>query len=262
MAIFLRKKIMQRKYHFLLLLVFSFVFCYGFELVAQNSEVELNSRYVSKSSCINDVLVEAREVQSVIILIPKFQKNIQYFDEIQTKNYHTIASTDSSSTKRKKVYFTIRLGQGGFRDDRSPIGKLGGGQLTLDIKPSKYPIALSISSEYYTNSPDPSHSYEIAGLLAVNLFYMTKLFKSDRANFFAGGGIGGLEVPKGENDPDEMERGMLYNMEAGVNIRVFWKIGLYGIGKYLYAMKKVNNKKVINFSEWIVLLGITFNFGL
>ena len=71
-----------------------------------------------------------------------------------------------------------------------------------------------------------------------------------------------MEVPKGEDEPDEMERGILYNMEAGINVSVFWKIGLYGIGKYLYAMKEVNNTKVINFSEWIVLLGITFNFGL
>jgi hypothetical protein len=46
-------------------------------------------------------------------------------------------------------------------------------------------------------------------------------------SIFSGGGIGGLEVPKGENEPDEMEKGMLYNMEAGVNFRVFWKIGLY-----------------------------------
>ena len=88
--------------------------------------------------------------------------------------------TVSSASKEKKVYFTIRLGQGEFRDDRSDIGKLGGGQLTLDIKPRKYPVAISISGEYYTNSPDPTHSYEIAH----NLLYMTKLFKKARGQMF------------------------------------------------------------------------------
>ena len=236
---------MDRKYHFSLLLVFSVAF--------------FSSHWTSAFA--NDKASQKRE-SSAETSIPNYGSNNLLFNEIQTANYHTVDSTDNSSSKKKAVYFTIRLGQGGFKDDRSPISKLGGGQLTLDIKPLKYPIALSISNEYYTNGPDPTHSYEIAGLTAVNLLYMTKLFKSERTNFFIGGGIGGLEVPKGEDEPDEMERGMLYNMEAGINVRVFWKIGLYGIGKYLYAMKEVNNTKVINFSEWIVLLGITFNFGL
>jgi len=61
---------------------------------------------------------------------------------------------------------TIRWGQGGFSDDRSPLGVLGGGQLTLDIKPAKFPLAISISGEYYTNSACPTHSYEIADLTA------------------------------------------------------------------------------------------------
>lgn len=91
---------------------------------------------------------------------------------------------------------------------------------------------------------------------------MTKVFKTERGNLFAGGGIGGLEVPKGVDEPDAMERGSLYNIEGGINIRAFWKIGFYGIYKYLYAKKEINNVKVIDFSEHIVLLGITFNFSL
>jgi len=173
-----------------------------------------------------------------------------------------VSSTDSLSSTEGKIYFTLRLGQGGFTDDRSPLGKLGGGQLTLDIKPRKIPIAISISNEYYTNSADPTHSYEIAGLIAVNFLYMTKLFKNERVNFFVGGGLGGLDVPKGEDEPDAMERGILYNIEGGINIRAFWKIGFYGIYKYLYAKKEIKNVKVIDFNEHIILLGITFNFSL
>ncbi len=156
---------------------------------------------------------------------------------------------------------TFRLGQGGFSDDRSELGKLGGGQVTLDIKPVKFPFALSLSSEYYTNSANPTHSYEIAGLLAINLLYMKKPFKTERVNVFLGGGMGRLEVPKDEK-PDDREIGVVYNLEAGINVRAFWKIGFYGISKYLYAQKEKNNTKVINFSEFIVLLGITVNFGI
>ena len=195
-----------------------------------------------------------------------FSCNQLYAEEIQAQKHQNLNfskhQTVSSASKEKKIYFTFRLGQGGFRDDRSPIGKLGGGQFTLDIKPRKYPVAISISGEYYTNSPDPTHSYEIAGLTAINLLYMTKLLKSERANVFLGGGIGRLEVPKGENEPDAMVKGIMYNFEAGINVRLFWKIGFYGIGKYLYAQKKNNSIKVIDFSEGIVLLGFTLNFGL
>ena len=57
-------------------------------------------------------------------------------------------------------------------------------------------------------------------------------------------------------------KGTMYDIEGGINVRLFWKIGFYGIGKYLYAQKKNNNIKVIDFNEYIVLLGFTFNFGL
>jgi hypothetical protein len=236
---------MDKKYFLIIFSAFVIAFCF----------YHWNSAYANDEANQQQALLKSTFVQNHF-------NNHAFPIEKPAFNHNTSDSTNCPSSRKKKVYFTIRLGQGGFRDDRSPIGKLGGGQLTLDIKPSKYPIAFSISNEYYTNSPDPTHSYEIAGLIAVNLLYMNKLFKSERTNFFIGGGIGRLEVPKGENEPDEMEKGIVYNMEAGVNVRVFWKIGLYGIGKYLYGMKEVNNKKVINFSERIVLLGITFNFGL
>ena len=88
---------------------------------------------------------------------------------------------------------------------------------------------------------------------------MKKPFKTERINLFAGGGLGRLEVPKDESD--SMEKGVLYNIEGGINVRAFWKIGFYGIYKYLYANKEIDNVEVIDFSEHIVLLGITFNFG-
>jgi hypothetical protein len=168
----------------------------------------------------------------------------------------------SQLLSQEKLDFTIRLGQGGFSDDRSPIGQLGGGQLAVDIKLKNIPIAISISSEYYTNSADPTYSYEIDDLTAVNILYMNQVFSSERAIFFAGGGIGKLEVPKDEDESEARNKGILYNLEAGVNYKAFWKIGFYGIYKYLYSKKEVNNIKVIDFSEHIILLGVTFNFSL
>ena len=58
-----------------------------------------------------------------------------------------------------------------------------------------------------------------------------------------------------------MVKGTMYDIEGGINVRLFWKIGFYGVGKYLYAKKKNNSIKVIDFSELIVLLGFTLNFG-
>lgn len=94
------------------------------------------------------------------------------------------------------------------------------------------------------------------------MLYMKNLQKFKRANVFCGGGFGRLEVPKGENELDAMSRGTLYNLEAGINVRLFWKIGFYGICKYLYAKKKTNSVYVIDFNERIVLLGFTYNFSL
>ena len=157
----------------------------------------------------------------------------------------------------KRLSCTLRIGQGGFQDSRSPLGKLGGGQMALDLKLRLFPLALSVSSEYYTNSPDPSHPYEIADMTVVNLLYMTRVFDFERATLFAGGGLGRLNVPQGEDDSDAMVRGTVYNLEAGLKVRVFWKIGVYGVGKYLYAQKKVDGVNVIDFNEWAGLLGLS-----
>ena len=202
-----------------------------------------DNRYILKITYLDEKTGELKieHIQESELSMKNRRNYIDYFEEIQARKHQNQNLSKhqmvSSATKEKKIYFTLRLGQGGFYDDRSPIGKLGGGQLTLDIKPSKLPIAIWISNEYYTNSANPTHSYEIARLFAVNMLYMAKLFKSERANVFLGGGIGGLEVPKGENEPNDMVRGILYSLEGGINVRLFWKIGFYGIGKYLYAEK-------------------------
>ncbi|MDP8209648.1 MAG: hypothetical protein RAO94_10145 [Candidatus Stygibacter australis] len=158
-----------------------------------------------------------------------------------------------AKVNEKNILFTIRFGQGGFSDSRSDIDKLGGGQLAFDLKLARFPLALSLSGESYTNGPDPTHSYEIADMKVLNLIYMKKV--SHRINLFSGGGICWLEVPDNAGGYDN---GIGIDAELGINVIVFWKLGLYGMYKYLYA----NDNGLIDFNEHIGMLGITFNFGL
>ncbi len=155
----------------------------------------------------------------------------------------------------------FRLGQGGYRDNRAEDGKLGGGQLVLDVKLDKLPIIISISQEYYKKSPDAIHPYEIEGLFLANLFYTRRLFKKWKSNVFLGGGAGIVYVPKGGTDTSANERGLMYDLEGGINVKAFWKIGIYGVGKYIYSKKTKNNVKVIDFSNAAVLLGLSLNLA-
>ena len=171
-------------------------------------------------------------------------------------NGESQGSEDASN--KDYINITIRLGQGGFNDSRSPIGKLGGGQNTLDLKLEDFPLALSFTGEYYTNSADAEDPFEISGLTGFSLLYMDNFLPSRRLTLFGGGGAGWLEVPKGPAYPGEKETGPFYDIELGIRYRVFWKIGVYGMYKYLYARKD----PFIDFSEHIVLLGICISFSL
>lgn len=157
------------------------------------------------------------------------------------------------------VEITLRLGQGGLREDRAPDGVLGGGQLAVDVKLGERPIAISISQEYHKKDPCPDSSYEIGSLVAVNVLYMTQVVK-ERANVFIGGGIGRLSAPS-IVDPETMERGFLYNFVGGVNVKAFWKIGIYAEVKYIYSRKTIDDIKVIDFSNPGFLVGISLNLG-
>ena len=165
------------------------------------------------------------------------------------------------------VGVTLRLGQGGLRHDRAPDGVLGGGQLALDIKLDKHPIAISISQEYHKKDPVADSPYEIDRLVAANALYMATVAKKkpeERAVVYAvgylGGGIGWLDVPKIGN-PDAMERGAMFDIACGVNIRAFWKIGFYIEGKYIHSSKTTDNVKVIDFNDIGAMVGISFNLG-
>ncbi|MCK5133778.1 MAG: hypothetical protein KAR40_16715 [Candidatus Sabulitectum sp.] len=172
------------------------------------------------------------------------------------------AQSSSPPPSAPSVDITLRMGQGGFQEDRSPLGRLGGGQATVDVYPRAWPVGVSIFTEYYTNSNDPTHSYEISNLVALNLLYTRPLFGINRVKYFLGAGAGWLEVPLGEDDPDEYISTDVYDLEAGVSVLAFWKIGFYGVVKYLTAHRTMNGVDVIDFDKTAWLLGITFNFSL
>lgn len=165
------------------------------------------------------------------------------------------------ATKHKTVEIAIRTGQGGFSDSRSDINKLGGGQMALDVRLTRWPVALSFSGEYYTNSPEPAHYYEIADMMVLNVLYMPQIKRWKRVRPFMGAGGGLLKVPW-NNDPEDLVTGTVFDAECGVDYRLFWKVGFYGLYKFLYAQNQVNGRRYIDFCEHIWLIGFSLRFSI
>ena len=158
------------------------------------------------------------------------------------------------------INFTVRWGAGGFNDSRSPVGQLGGDQFALDIRLKELPVSVLLSGEFYTNSPEPTHQYEIADLWAVNILYHTDFPYSAKVSLFMGGGIGGLGVPESESNPNTLIKNNLINAEFGAYLRPYNKFGFYGLLKYLYSERTINSVRVIDFDESIFLIGIIYDF--
>ncbi|NQV18510.1 MAG: hypothetical protein HQ534_08205 [Armatimonadetes bacterium] len=156
------------------------------------------------------------------------------------------------------VDITIRTSQGGLYDKRASENALGGGQLALDVKLNKLPIVLSLAGEYYKKGPEAIEPYEIQGMTVIYVLYSAPLLKNWKSNYYFGPGIAFIEVPK-ENS-NSMEKGIAFDTAAGINIKAFWKIGVYVEGKYIYSSKTVNNEKVIDFSDVGLLIGFLLNF--
>ncbi|KPL12565.1 hypothetical protein AMJ74_06625 [candidate division WOR_3 bacterium SM1_77] len=165
----------------------------------------------------------------------------------------------------------VRLGQGGLWDDRASNGVLGGGQLALDVRLNTVPIAFQVASEYWNtgslDDPYEIESYEAVKVLVTqqigNLmsFLYTKPVVRKTDYLYLGAGIGRISVPKIEN-PDERERCVAYDAVGGVHIGIFWKLGLFAEGKYLYSSKTIDNIKVIDFSDFGILAGVSLIFDL
>lgn len=162
------------------------------------------------------------------------------------------------SSADARTAFIIRWGQGGFRDSRSPDGDVGGGQFALDIIPCDWPFAFTLSSEYYTRSPDPTENFEISKLYALSLLYDAPLQKFEKTDYFLAAGIGRLKVPDSGTRVD----GDLVNLEVGLHWKRFDRFGFYGSLKYLYAQESTGGRKIIDFSETIFMLGVTYRFAL
>lgn len=158
--------------------------------------------------------------------------------------------------------YTIRYGQGGFSDSRSPEGGLGGGQLAFDINSNEYPLSLSFSSEFYTNSPEPTHPYEISDLVSVSLLYKSKFMSNDRFTIFSGAGFGKLKVPESELNPGNKIEADAYSVELGLLYRFGENFGFYGVLKHLRSDNKDNVTPVVDFDESIFLLGLSYEFSL
>lgn len=169
---------------------------------------------------------------------------------------------DQSLAEQTAFTYTIRYGQGGFNESRSPRGKLGGGEIAFDINSTNHPLSLSISTEFYTNSAEPTHNYEISDIFAISLLYKDEIFESDKMTFFAGGGVGKLKVPVSEITPSKHYKADSFTIGAGLLYRFKGNFGVYGTIKHLFSEKEINNIKVIDFDETIVLVGISYDFAI
>ncbi len=165
----------------------------------------------------------------------------------------------------------VRFGMGGLWEDQAPHGVLGGGQLALEIRLQPIPIAFQLGSEYW-NTGSLENPYEIESYEAVRVlltkqiaslmsFLFTQPVVRKTDYLYLGAGIGRISVPKIE-DPDERERGIAYDIVGGAHVGIFWKLGLFAELKYLYSSKTTNDIKVIDFSNFGTLLGISLNFDL
>ena len=201
-----------------------------------------------------------RDIQFVLIVVASLITSPGLCAK-QTFNNSQASDQTHVEDRIKWADFVVRFGMGGFNDSRSPENKLGGDQIAFDVKLRAIPLAVSITSEYYTNSANPTHSYEIESLIAVNLLYHSHFKNLEKLNYFLGGGFGRLKVPKEESNPEKLRSGELLNLEAGLNYLAFDPVGFYGAVKYLRAEKTENNLKVIDFNETIFLLGISVNFS-
>ena len=166
------------------------------------------------------------------------------------KKYVAVVAILSLAASAGATELTLRIGQGGFRDDRSPDGNIGGGQVCLDVQFSDLPVALSIGQEYYTRSSDPTQSYEIPSIVMGTVCYVIPLADEWPTDLHLGGGIGSLRIPQGEN-------AVALQAIARIRTKAFWKLGVYAEGKYIYS-----SGELIDFSEAALLVGISFSLHL
>ena len=165
------------------------------------------------------------------------------------RKYLVVMAMLSIASSVQATELILRTGQGGFNDNRAPDGKLGGGQLCLDLKFDKLPIALSIGQEYYTKGPDPTHVYEIESLSMGSVFFVEPLAERWPTDLYLGGGIGLLRIPRGD-------KAAAIQAIARIDTKVVWKMGIYAEGKYIHS-----RKGLIDFNEVALLIGISLKFA-
>lgn len=169
------------------------------------------------------------------------------------------------------IGLTVRFGGGLLYDDRALNGTLGGSQLALEMRLNRIPLAFQLATEYWNKGslqyPYEIETYDAAKVLLFGYigdimpFLFAEPLTTKTTYLYLGAGAGIISVPKIE-EPDERETGIAYDAVCGTNIRLFWKIGLFAEGKYLYSRKTTNDIQVIDFSDLGFLFGISLNFDL
>jgi hypothetical protein len=159
--------------------------------------------------------------------------------------------------KAYAVVWTFRLGMTGVIYDRAPEEELGGGQLALDVKPFKNPLAFNLSWEDYKKDPVADSTYEISSFIVFHTLFMKELRK-DLLMGYVGGGAGLMRVPE-DSDPatNSTISAIAGSGVAGLNLKVAGVAGIYLEGKYI---RVIRGKNYIDLNNFGFAGGISINF--
>lgn len=180
-------------------------------------------------------------------------------------DFHQTKKDSNDTYNQKKIYLTLRMGLG----SSAHLGESN--QIAIDVKANKIPLALSFVSESYRKPPlkkEYSKPYDTF-FYAINMLFMPYQPMEKRVNFFMGGGFGRVEVEKYERSDDhdwrqkpfDIENGLISNLKLGLHLRLFWKLGFYAEGAYIYAKKEKNGEHLIDLNSSAWMAGLTLNFG-
>lgn len=186
---------------------------------------------------------------------------ISFFTLINFNLFPAFAETDQiDQENRSPITYSVRYGMGGFSESRSTEGSLGGGEIAFDIHLEHLPLSFSISQESYTNSSEPTHSYEIARMVSASVFYTDIINNMDKVRYFLGIGTGKINVPRSETSPKPYVSDSYINISSRIHYQLSTHFSLYAMLKHLSADKSVNSVNIIDFNDTIFLFGLGYDF--
>ena len=188
---------------------------------------------------------------------------ISLFIIVSSNQFPAIAENSKPNNENiAALNYSVRYGIGGFSESRSPEGSLGGSQIAFDIHLNHIPLSFSVSQESYTNSPEPTHSFEIARMISASVFYFDPFNNMNNFSYYLGLGVSKLNVPRSEISPKPYLSDNAINIASRIHYKISKHLSFYTLVKHLSADKSVNNVNLIDYNDTILLFGLGYNFKI